>query len=235
VGGGSTQSVTQYSYDPFGNTTVSGAASGNPFQYIGSENDGNGLYFMKARYYSPALHRFISEDPIGFRGRNINLHSYSLNSPTNLRDPNGTCAAGALIGTILYNGNVVRNTLSSRKIDYYAGWSGLGHIIKGNIESAAAGCAAEGLLSSAAELLSGAVEEGSVEALEASDIRFSQTSINGANEIIESMEADGWVGEPIDVVEMEDGGLTTVDNTRVFAAGQTDTEVQAIVHSAGSL
>src|SRR5882724_10513485 len=40
---------TSYSYDPFGNTTVSGAASGNPSQYTGRENEGNGLYFYRAR------------------------------------------------------------------------------------------------------------------------------------------------------------------------------------------
>ena len=68
--------VTQYSYDPFGSTTASGAASGNPSQYIGSENDRNGLYFIKARYYSPALHRFISEDPIGYAGRSIRLRVF---------------------------------------------------------------------------------------------------------------------------------------------------------------
>jgi len=38
---------------------ASGAASGNPFQYAGTENDGTGLYFMQARYYNPSLGRFI--------------------------------------------------------------------------------------------------------------------------------------------------------------------------------
>ena len=37
--------VTQYGYDPFGNTTVSGTTSSNAFQYTGRENEGNGLYF----------------------------------------------------------------------------------------------------------------------------------------------------------------------------------------------
>jgi uncharacterized protein RhaS with RHS repeats len=51
--------LTQYSYDPFGATVASGAASANPFQYIGRENDLTGLYYLHARYYSPALMRFI--------------------------------------------------------------------------------------------------------------------------------------------------------------------------------
>ncbi len=43
---------TQYTYDPFGNSTSSGAASTNPYQYTGRENDGTGLQYSRARYYS---------------------------------------------------------------------------------------------------------------------------------------------------------------------------------------
>ncbi|HEY6252426.1 MAG TPA: RHS repeat-associated core domain-containing protein, partial [Candidatus Angelobacter sp.] len=81
--------TTQYTYDPFGGTTASGAASANPNQYIGQENDLTGLYYFHARYYSPALHRFISEDPLGFGGGDVNLHAYVGGSPTNFGDPTG--------------------------------------------------------------------------------------------------------------------------------------------------
>ena len=80
--------VTQYSYDPFGNTTVSGAANTNGFQYTGRENEGNGLYFYRARYYSPMLGRFVSEDPLRFSG-GMNFFTYALSSPTNFVDPSG--------------------------------------------------------------------------------------------------------------------------------------------------
>jgi RHS repeat-associated protein len=82
--------VSQYSYDPFGNTAVSGTTNSNAFQYTGRENEGNGLYFYRARYYSPLLGRFINEDPIGLRG-GLNPYSYVFNSPTNLTDPSGNC------------------------------------------------------------------------------------------------------------------------------------------------
>jgi RHS repeat-associated protein len=59
--------VTSYTYDPFGNTTVLGATSTNPSQYTGRENEGNSLYFYRARYYSPLLGRFISQEPIGLQ------------------------------------------------------------------------------------------------------------------------------------------------------------------------
>ena len=59
------------------------------------------------------------------------------------------------------------------------------------------------------------------------DIRFSQSSVNGSAEIVESMRNNGWAGDPIDVVRMPDGGLTTIDNTRVVAARQAGIDVQA--------
>jgi RHS repeat-associated protein len=82
------QEVTQYSYDPFGNVTISGEISGNPFQYTGRENDGTGLYYYRARYYSPELQRFISEDPMGLAG-GINQFAYVLNDPVTHKDPHG--------------------------------------------------------------------------------------------------------------------------------------------------
>lgn len=80
---------TEYTYDPFGNTSSTGSTSSNPSQYTGRENDGTGLYYYRARYYSPALQRFISEDPIGFEGGDINLYSYVWNNPLSFTDPTG--------------------------------------------------------------------------------------------------------------------------------------------------
>ncbi|MBS1801233.1 MAG: Ig-like domain-containing protein [Acidobacteria bacterium] len=80
---------TQYSYEPFGNTTVSGASTTNSFAYTGREIDTAGLYYYRSRYYSPATGRFLSEDPIGIAG-GINLYAYTSNNPLNYTDPLGT-------------------------------------------------------------------------------------------------------------------------------------------------
>ncbi|HMF89775.1 MAG TPA: RHS repeat-associated core domain-containing protein [Candidatus Angelobacter sp.] len=80
---------TTYSYDPFGNTTVSGTANANPSQYTGRENEGNGLYFYRARYYSPLLGRFVNEDPLGFLGSGPNIHAYVGDDPIDFSDPSG--------------------------------------------------------------------------------------------------------------------------------------------------
>jgi RHS repeat-associated protein len=80
--------ATEYTYEPFGSTTVGGAATTNSFQYTARENDGIGLYYYRGRYYSPGFQRFTSEDPIGFNG-GINLFSYVGNAPVNFTDPFG--------------------------------------------------------------------------------------------------------------------------------------------------
>jgi RHS repeat-associated protein len=54
--------ATEYTYEPFGETTGSGSPSPNAFQFTGRENDGTGLYYYRARYYNPAMARFLSED-----------------------------------------------------------------------------------------------------------------------------------------------------------------------------
>ncbi|MFK4186258.1 putative T7SS-secreted protein [Streptomyces sparsogenes] len=69
-----------------------------------------------------------------------------------------------------------------------------------------------------------------VQQLNPQSIRLSQTSVNEAAEIIDSMKRNGWAGDPIDVVRMPDGGLTTVDNTRVVAASHANIDVHARVH-----
>jgi RHS repeat-associated protein len=75
-----------YSYDPFGNTTISGAMSATEFQFTGRENEGNGLYYYRARHYSPLLGRFISQDPMGFAGSGPNLYAYARDNPVNFTD-----------------------------------------------------------------------------------------------------------------------------------------------------
>jgi RHS repeat-associated protein len=71
---------TSYTYEPFGKATSSGASSTNTIKYTSREDDATGLYYYRARYYSPRLQRFISEDPIGIAG-GINLYAYVGNNP----------------------------------------------------------------------------------------------------------------------------------------------------------
>ncbi|HEX9223721.1 MAG TPA: RHS repeat-associated core domain-containing protein [Candidatus Acidoferrales bacterium] len=88
---------TSYSFEPFGNTSVAGSATSNSFAYTGRELDAGNLYFYRARYYSPTLQRFISEDPIEFWG-GINFYAYADNSPTDEVDPQGEEGATLALG-----------------------------------------------------------------------------------------------------------------------------------------
>jgi RHS repeat-associated protein len=82
---------TSYTYDPFGGVTSTGSTNTNSYQFTGRENDGTpGLYFNRARYYSPTFGRFISEDPLGFPGgSDPDLYRYARSSPTFFTDPLG--------------------------------------------------------------------------------------------------------------------------------------------------
>lgn len=84
---GAGNKIVDYTYDPYGATTAD-AAVANPFQYTGRENDGNGLYYYRARYYAPGLGRFISSDPIGLLG-GINTYAYVGGDPVSFTDPTG--------------------------------------------------------------------------------------------------------------------------------------------------
>jgi RHS repeat-associated protein len=90
---GSGQSIaTSYTYEPFGATNVVGATNANSYEFTGRENDGAGLYFYRARYYSPTFQRFIAQDPIGFAGHDSNLYRYTFDSPLQFEDPIGLTA-----------------------------------------------------------------------------------------------------------------------------------------------
>lgn len=83
------QMVTKYAYDAFGQVAISGEISDNPFQYTGRENDGTGLYYYRARYYSPELQRFVSEDPIRLEGGTVNFYEYANDNPLIFFDSKG--------------------------------------------------------------------------------------------------------------------------------------------------
>ena len=83
-----TLSTNTYTYDSYGNTSTT-ATVVNPFRYTGREFDTEtGVYYYRARYYDQSIGRFLSEDPIGFRG-GIDFYSYVSSSPNNRSDPSG--------------------------------------------------------------------------------------------------------------------------------------------------
>ena len=96
--------MVEYVYDAWGNwlnkDTAAKTSIGetllalNPFIYKGYiYDDESGLYYLKSRYYSPKVRRFINtDDRIGATGDvgEYNLFAYCSNNPIIGIDPNGT-------------------------------------------------------------------------------------------------------------------------------------------------
>ncbi|MCK6629792.1 MAG: RHS repeat-associated core domain-containing protein [Anaerolineae bacterium] len=88
------------SYDPFGNGLEQVGGGQSVFGYTGEQTDPTGLVFLRARYYSPYLNRFISPDtiiPNPTQSQSWNRYLYTGNNPVNRADPSGHCI-GILLG-----------------------------------------------------------------------------------------------------------------------------------------
>ena len=92
----------KYAYGPFGETPV---LTGGNYRYTGRVLDAaTGLYYYRARMYSPVLGRFMQTDPSGYKGGN-NLYAYVGNDPLNNTDPTGLWGFG-LIGSGSVEGGI---------------------------------------------------------------------------------------------------------------------------------
>ncbi len=121
--------VGTYAYDAWGNVTASSGAEGNEYKFTSRRWDSAvGLQYNRARFYDPAIGRFISPDPLtggpddptisyfgglysafhrylkeyvdGLQPDKLNRYAYCYNNPVNLIDPLGLSAEEAQTGEL---------------------------------------------------------------------------------------------------------------------------------------
>ena len=92
------------SYDTFGSVTDNSGPANPTVAWQGKQGyqfeQSLGLQYVRQRWYDPNTRQFISQDPLGFAGRDANLFRYAGNNPINRNDPGGT--ALEYIGNNLY-------------------------------------------------------------------------------------------------------------------------------------
>ena len=78
----------RYTYDAFGNTIEAEEQIPNRYQYTGQQLDPiTQQYYLRARFYNPAIARFTQEDE--YHGDGLNLYAYCANDPVDYYDPSG--------------------------------------------------------------------------------------------------------------------------------------------------
>ncbi len=98
--------LKSYEYDAFGDEVNTSTTDANPFRYAGQYFDSEtGTYYLRARYYSPALGRFTQQDAWGYGNPSdplsLNLYVYCYGNPVAFIDFNGHWPSWSQIGSAL--------------------------------------------------------------------------------------------------------------------------------------
>jgi RHS repeat-associated protein len=197
------------SYRPYGERLLNGASpDANRLWFTGKPQDPDtGLSYLGARYYSPQLGRFMGIDPKAVDPgdpHSFNRYAYANNNPYKFVDPDGEFAVFAFVAAAVTTGIITNNALNA----YDQNTSVFDEGISGRGVNAAAASVATDTAIAAGAVAIGAglsVLEASVVAetttairaaegatsLNPASVRFSQSSVNGVEEVAASMRVNG--------------------------------------------
>jgi len=87
--------VERFQYSAFAQLVNHEGSSDTPFLYNGRDGvmtDASGLYYMRARFYSPSIRRFVNQDvllgDVG-DGQTLNRYAFVTGNPVSFVDPFG--------------------------------------------------------------------------------------------------------------------------------------------------
>ncbi len=86
------QIITNYRYDPFGNSISQDGVGTSIYGFTGEQTDATGLVYLRVRYYAPEPGRFTQLDSVAPEYANplsLNRYTYVLNNPVWYTDPSG--------------------------------------------------------------------------------------------------------------------------------------------------
>ena len=98
---GSTRALTNssgtitdtYNYEAFGTSLGGTGSTTNPFTWIGRfgyyQDTASGLVYVRRRFYSPVIAKWVSNDPVGFFAGDVTLSRYVVNRVLMFIDPTG--------------------------------------------------------------------------------------------------------------------------------------------------
>jgi RHS repeat-associated protein len=114
-----------------------------PYRFTGKEDDVEvGLSYHGARYYSPALKRWMSTDPVTIHGvgSDVNPYAYGYGNPTSYVDPDGRLPilAGVVIAAIV---SATTNAIVQNETTGHVNWNSVFGAFVGGAAAAVGGAA----------------------------------------------------------------------------------------------